>query len=69
MRKAIMRRTQLQNNYFKNKTFENLRNYKKQKNFCSKLYKKEKRQYYNNLDLRKVTDNKLFWKTIKPLYV
>ena len=67
MRKAIMRRTQLQNKYFKNKTFENLRNYKKQKNFCSKLYKKEKRQYYNNLDLRKVTDNKLFWKTIKPL--
>ena len=67
MRKAIMRRTQLQNKYFKNKTFENLRNYKKQKIFCSKLYKKEKRQYYNNLDLRKVTDNKLFWKTIKPL--
>ena len=67
MRKAIMRRTQLQNKYFKNKTFENLRNYKKQKKFCSKLYKKEKRQYYNNLDLRKVTDNKLFWKTIKPL--
>ena len=67
MRKAIMRRTQLQNKYFKYKTPEILSNYKKQKNFCSKLYKKEKKQFYNNLKLNKVTDNKLFWKTIKPL--
>ena len=67
MRKAIMRRTQLQNKYFKYKTPEILSNYKKQKNFCSKLYKKEKKQFYNNLELNKVTDNKLFWKTIKPL--
>ena len=32
---------------------------KKHKNFCSKLYKKE-------LDIKNITDNKLFWKTMKP---
>ena len=40
--------------------------YRKQRNYCSKLYKKERKKYYNNLDLKNITDNKLFWKTIKP---
>ena len=25
-----------------------------------------KKDYYSNLDIKKVTDNKTFWKTIKP---
>ena len=25
-----------------------------------------KREYYENLNVKKVTDNKMFWKTIKP---
>ena len=40
--------------------------YKKQKNFCSKLYKKERKKIYSKIDKRKVTDNKTFWKTITP---
>ena len=39
--------------------------YRKQRNFCSKLYKKEKKKYYNNLDLNDIVDNKMFWKTMK----
>ena len=27
----------------------------------------EEKKYFNNLDLNKITDNKLFWKTLKPL--
>ena len=32
------------------------------------LCRKEKKQYYNNLDINKVIDNKQFWKTIKPAF-
>ena len=41
LRKAIMRRSELESNYFKNSTIENKAKCKKQKKFCSKLYKKE----------------------------
>ena len=40
LRKAIMKRSELESKYVKNKTNENLKSYKKQRNFCSKLYKK-----------------------------
>ena len=35
-------------------------------NFCSKLYKKERKTFYSQLDIKNITDNKLFWKTMKP---
>ena len=41
-------------------------NTKKHKNFCSKLYKKERKKFYSQLDIKNITDNKLFWKTMKP---
>ena len=44
LRKAIMRRSELESNYFKNSTIENKAKYKKQKKFCSKLYKKERKK-------------------------
>ena len=40
--------------------------YKKQRNYCVYLLKKSKTSYYANLDEKKVSDNKLFWKVIKP---
>ena len=40
--------------------------YKKPKGYCSRLYKNERREYYAKLDLRNITDDKKFWKTIKP---
>ena len=64
--KAIMRRSQLQTKYFKNKSQNDYLAFKKQRNFCSKLYKKERKNYYNSLDIKNITDNKQFWKTIKP---
>ena len=36
-------------------------------NFCSKLYKKERKKFYFDPDLNKITNNNLFWRTIKPL--
>ena len=46
LRKAIMRRSALKNRWFRDKTLDSEREYKKQKNFCSKLYKKERRRFY-----------------------
>ena len=60
LRKAIMKRSELESKYLKNRTNENLKSYKKQRNFCSKLYKKERKKYYERLDLNNVTDNKKF---------
>ena len=66
LRKAIKKRSELESKYVKNKTNEDLKSYKKQRSFCSKLYKKERKKYYERLDLNNVTDNKKFWKTVKP---
>ena len=46
-----MLRPGLKNKFNKNPTEENKTLYKKQRNFCVSLLKKEKRKYYNNLDL------------------
>ena len=62
-----MRRSELESKYLKNRTIDNKTKFRKQKNFCSQLYKKERKKFYSNLEKNKITDNKLFWKTIKPL--
>ena len=66
--KAIMTRSRLRNRYNKTPSHENLVAYKKHRNFCVKLCRITKRNYYNNIKLNKITDNKSFWNTIKPLF-
>ena len=63
-----MRRSALENLYHQKKTIEHNKAYKKQKNFCSRLYKKERKKYYANINLNDITDNKKFWQTVKPLF-
>ena len=53
LRKAIMKRSELERKYLKNRASENRIRYKKQKNFCSKLYKKERKKYFSNIELKK----------------
>ena len=53
---------------FKKKTNESLKIYKKHKNFYSKLYKKEWEKYFDTLEIKRVSDNKAFWKIIQPLF-
>ena len=50
LRKAIMKRSELERKYVKNKASENLKSCKKQRNFCCKLYKKERKKYYEKLN-------------------
>ena len=68
LRKAIMRRSDLQKKYFKKRTDQPLRAYKKQKNYCSRLYKKERKRFFNGLNISFVLDKKLFWKMVKPFF-
>ena len=60
-----MRRSQLETKYLKTKTQTDLKLYKKHKNFCSKLYKKERGKYCESLDMKNVLDSKKFWKTMR----
>ena len=68
LRKAIMRRSQLQSKYLKSKKTSDYVNFKKQRNFVSRMYKKEKKKFYKNLDIGKILDNKTFWKYMKPIF-
>ena len=68
-RKAVMRRSELETKYLKNSTLENFNKFRKQKNFCSKLYKKERKKFCDKLDIKLVTDNKKFWTTVKPFLI
>ena len=63
--KAIMLRTNLRNKFLKNRSNENKTNYVKQRNHCVSLLRKTKREYYSNLDEKKICDNKTFWKIVK----
>ena len=56
--KAFMTRARLKNKYYKNPTSENKRLFTKQKNFCTNLLKREKKKYYNNLDIKVFDSNK-----------
>ena len=39
-----------------------------QRNLCVKLLREAKREYYKNIDLKSLNDNRTFWKTVKPLF-
>ena len=64
--KTIMRRPQLERKHLKTKTKGSFKEYKEQKSFCSKLYLKERKRHYNTQVVKKGTDNRKFWKTLKP---
>ena len=60
LRKAIMTRTRLLNKLRKFNCPENQLAYKRQRNYCVKLLKRSKKDFYNNLNAKRVTDNKKF---------
>ena len=65
--KAITARTKLRNIFLQNSSDENRIRYTKQINFCVSLLRKTKKRYYENLNEKSVVENKLYWKTVKPL--
>ena len=61
-----MKRTELRNTFLKYKTVESRQVY--QCNFCVSLLRKSKRNCYSNLNMKGITGNKNYWKTIKTLF-
>ena len=62
-----MTRSRLRIIYFKNRSDNNKREYNKERNYCVSLLRKTKTNYYANLNEKDLTDNKQFWRTVKPL--
>ena len=56
--KTIMDRTRLRHKFLRSRSIEDRSAYKKQRNYCVSLIRKIKEDYYNNLDYRKIIDNK-----------
>ena len=66
--KKVMRKTRLRNKFVDSKADANRIAYNKQRNYCVSLIRKEKKACYSNLNIRDVTDNKTFWRKVKPLF-
>ena len=62
--KGIIEGAKLSNIFLKNNSEENKISYNKQ---CITLLQKSRREYYQNLSAENVSDNKKFWKVVKPL--
>ena len=56
------------NKFSKNSSVKNWNSYKKQRNFCLKLLRQTKEKYFNNINIKRVSDNKTFWKSVKPFF-
>ena len=65
-RKTIMKRSKLRNKFNEERNIENCSEYKRQRSLCLNLLKQSKKRHFNSLNVKDVTENKKFWKTIKP---
>ena len=68
LRKAIMKRSKLRNTFSKKISSENWQNYKRQRNICSNILKSTKKTFFETLNINEITDNRKFWKTVKPFF-
>ena len=69
LRKAVMKRSKLRNDFLKNRNDTSQRAYRKLHNFCVTLLRKvKKKQHLSNLNSKFITGNKNFWKSIKSLF-
>ena len=63
-----MKRLRLRNMFLKTKYDIDRKAYNKQRNLCVSLIRREKKNFFNNINTRDITNNKTFWKTVKPLF-
>ena len=61
-----MKRSRLRK-FLKTKLLTCRKNYNIQQNYCKKVLRSTKKSYFNNLEIRKINDNRPFWKTIVSL--
>ena len=63
-----MLRSKLRNKFLKSRSNKNREAYKKQRDFCVSLLRQNKKDCFENLDIKSVTDNKMSWKAVVPLF-
>ena len=68
LNQAIMVRSKLRNKYLKSKSEKGKQRYSKQRHYCVKLLRLKEQKHYESLDISKITDYKIFWKTRNPLF-
>ena len=68
LRKAIMKRSKLQNTFNKKRFSENWRIYKRQRNICPNILKSTKKNFFETPNTNEITDNRKLWKTVKPFF-
>ena len=68
LRKVFISKSKLKRTYSLDRTTIKFENYQKQRNNCVNLLRKSKKQYFSNIDVKNVTGNKKFWKTITPKF-
>ena len=66
--KATMVRSRLKNKSLKLKTKEAKDAYKKQRNVCVSILRQFKKNFYEHLNPSLISDNKKFWKQVKPFF-
>ena len=64
--KAIMKRMRLRNRFLKEPTQMNRLAYKKQRNYYASSLRQNQKQYSGSLNVNHITDNKNFWRVVKP---
>ena len=62
-----MKRSRLRNICLKNRSDNNKREYNKLRKYCVSLLRKTKTNCYANLNEKDLTNNKQFWRSVKPL--
>ena len=65
IRKSIMNKTRLANKRHKTNNEGDFREYKRQKNYVNRECKRARKDYFSNLDVKCLQDNKKFWKTMR----
>ena len=68
LNKAIMTRSRLHNKHLEEKSSNSKIAYDKQRNYCVNLLRRTKKKYFANINISPITDNRKFWKTVKPLF-
>ena len=58
--KETMLSSKLKNKFHKERNHINSCNYKRQRNRCLSILRKTKKEYFNSLNIKQVSDNKLF---------
>ena len=62
-----MKRSRLTNNFLNTKSDIDRKAYNEQRNLWVILIMSEK-NFFSNINTSDITDNKIFWKTVKPVF-